>query len=391
MKIATIICEYNPFHNGHKYAIEQIKANTKCDALAVIMSGNFTQRGEIAVMDKYTRAVHAIKSGADIVFELPVAFATAPAEIFAKGAVKLLNGLVGEKTLCFGVESGDKQSLISTAKLLSNESKQYKSALKQQLKNGVSLAKAKYEALKLVNPPDTQLDLLVKPNNILGIEYMKAIVEKGYDFDIYPILRQGAEHNDIALNGQISSALSIRNAITEGKVKSVKKAIPEYVYGDLPKTLPNCSSQILYSLLSTDKSRIKEIIDCTEGLENRIKTLIKDNFDYDVLLEKLCTKRYTATRLKRIMLSCMLGITEKKIKRYLNGELYLKTLAIKSSRLDLLCKLKDKNPFIVRKADSNLLNGVAKDCFNDDVFANDLYNQITNKKTNEYETKIVNL
>ena len=143
MKICLAVCEYNPFHNGHLKHLEVMRQEFAPDCVAIIMSGNFTQRGEIALLDKFTRAKHAVLAGADFVFELPTVFATSPAEIFAKGAVKLLKELPGEKHLCFGAESGEKENFLFGAKTLSCESKQFKKLLKSQLNEGVSLAKAK--------------------------------------------------------------------------------------------------------------------------------------------------------------------------------------------------------------------------------------------------------
>ena len=151
MKICFAVCEYNPFHNGHLKHLTFIKETIKPDCLAIIMSGNFTQRGEIAVMDKYTRATHAIKAGADIVFELPTVFATAPAEIFAKGAVKLANSFNGKNCLCFGTESAEKQKLIATASALLDESKEFKRLYREEIKTGIPSIKAKVNALTKMN------------------------------------------------------------------------------------------------------------------------------------------------------------------------------------------------------------------------------------------------
>ena len=188
MKIAVTICEYNPFHNGHLYSLEQIKKISDADAVICVMSGNFTERGDIAVMHKYTRARHAILAGADMVIELPTVFATAPAEIFAKGAVKIAECLNGERTLFFGIENGDKEGLIATADYLLRETAEFKAALKEELQAGVSFAKARYNALEKINPPGIDLGYTLSPNNILALEYTKAIIERGYKTDIAPII-----------------------------------------------------------------------------------------------------------------------------------------------------------------------------------------------------------
>ena len=389
MKIGLTICEYNPFHNGHLYSISQIKEQLNPDATVVIMSGNFTQRGEIAVMHKYQRAKHAIMAGADIVIELPTVFATAPAEIFAKGAVKLLSSLKGEKHLCFGIESGDKAGLLATATALSSESKEFKKLVKEFLKEGVSPAKAKQLALEKLNPPDIDLGFTLSPNNILALEYTKSIIEEGYSMDILPILRRGTGYKDKSAKENIASALGIRALIEEGKIKKCKGLTPDYVYEDLPKALPNVSDAVMIALNKATKEELSQITDCTEGLENRIKAHLKDCFELKELINKIATKRYTATRISRITLSALLGTSDAFMRKCLKSPLYLKVLAINEDRLDLLSSLSGEPPFIMRKSDTAKLSNVALKCFELDVKANDIYNQITKTKTNEFETKIV--
>ncbi len=391
MKICAVISEYNPFHNGHLYQLDKIKRQTGCDALVVIMSGNFSQRGEPTVLDKYTRASHAIKGGADIVFELPSVFCTAPAELFALGAVKLLSSLKGEKTLCFGCESGDKQSFISTAKTLLQETEEFKTALKKRLAEGESLARARINALKDINAQNVDLQLLSSPNNILGIEYSKAIISLQSDMDILPLPRVGAGYSDDVLYEDLSSATAIRKAIADGDKSSVIKNLPDYVYKDLPSKLPNADDVIIYSAVKSSHQELKKTTDCTEGLENRIKALCKDCYSLDELIPKLTTKRYTEPRLRRILTRNALGITHKFTERCLKSTLPLKVLAIEANKTDLLSTLKGYRtyPFITRKSDVKALKGVALECFEQDVRSNDVYNLLNKKHTNEYEMKIV--
>ena len=391
MKICFAISEYNPFHNGHLHHINKIKEEVKPDCLAIIMSGNFTQRGEIALLDKYTRATHAIKAGADVVFELPTVFATGNAEIFAKGAVGLANLFSGKHVLCFGTESGTKDTLTATASMLISETKEFKALYKEELETGVTTIKAKVNALSKMNIENVDCELLKSPNNILGIEYTKAIISKKSKLDIYPIIREGAAYNDVELYKGISSASAIRNAIAEGKIKKTKDSLPCFVYNDLPTTLPNCDDLIFYSVLKDTKQDLKNVIDCTEGLENRIKALSKTSSSLEELKDKLKTKRYTYTRISRILLSSMLGIEESFIRKCLGSELYLKVLAINKEKASLLSefsKLTD-TPIITRKKDADALVGIAKFCFEKDVYANDVYNFVTKQKTNEYEMKMI--
>ncbi|MBO6263957.1 MAG: nucleotidyltransferase family protein [Clostridia bacterium] len=393
MKICFCVCEYNPFHNGHLYHLEKIRKEIKPDAIAVVMSGNFTQRGEVAVLDKYTRAAHAVKAGADVVFELPTAFATSPAEIFAKGAIKLASSVKGEKTLCFGTESAKKKKLLSTAAALLNESREFKKLYREELKSGVTPVKAKVNALAAMDIKDLDFELLKSPNNILGIEYAKAVLSSGSDIELYPIIRKGAGYLDDELHPENSSAAAIRNALSKGDLSGIESCVPEYVFDDLKiyenKPLPSADDIIYYSATAMDKSEMKKIVDCTEGLENRIKALIKNCTSLTELKDKLKTKRYTYTRLNRILLATMLKTKKSLINRFLKNDLYLKVLAMNADRKDVLSYF-DKNsdyPLITRKSDERKLSGAAKTCFFEDVFANDIYNFLSGKHTNEYEMK----
>jgi predicted nucleotidyltransferase len=326
-----------------------------------------------------------VLAGADFVFELPTVFATSTAEIFAKGAVKLLKELPGEKHLCFGSESGDRESFLFAGKTLSEESKEFKKLLKSQLNEGVSLAKAKMTALSQMNT-GLDIDLLKSPNNILGVEYTRAIYELKADIEIVPIKRLGAGFKDEEMHKDLSSASAIRKAVLDGKRRQIKSNVPKYVYEDLPATIPNADQLTYYSLIMNDKKQLKEILDCTEGLENRIKACLKSSTDLSSLKEKLLTKRYTATRINRILTHSLLGISENFIRKCLKSPLYLNVLAVKDGSEKMLADLR-KNcdiPLITRKNDVSSLEGIAKDCFNKDVLANDVFGFLAGKHTNEY-------
>ena len=389
MKIAVTICEYNPFHNGHEYSLEQIKKTSGADVVVCVMSGNFTERGEIAIMHKYVRAKHAVLAGADLVVELPTVFATAPAEIFAGGAVKIAESLSGERTLFFGIENGTKDGLIATASYLLRESSEFKALLKEELKTGASFARARYNALEKLNPPGIDLGFTTSPNNILALEYAKAVIERGYKTELSPILRMGAGYKAEKPDGKFFSASGIRELLTTGKKRKAAKFMPKFVYNDLPDELVSVDDLVLYALLSTPKKDIAHIIDCTEGLENRIKAHVKDCFSRKELIDKLSTKRYTVPRLSRIMLATLLGIDEKLVSRCLKSDLYLKVLAIDKNKTDLLSALGGKIPFVMRKRDADELSGVAAECFEKDVFANEMYNLAAKTKTNEFYSLLV--
>lgn len=386
LKLSVAVCEYNPFHNGHKLHIDRMKENA--DAVVVIMSGNFCQRGEAACLDKYTRARHAILNGADIVFELPTVFSIAPAEIFASGAIKLLDSLPGKKTLFFGTENGSKEDFLAIAEKSLYETKEFKETLKELLKRGIPHAAAREEAFKNTYP-DLDTSLLKNPNSVLGVEYTKAILKSKSDMEICPIAREGG-YNDLSLNGNYASAAALRYAISDGKKNKTKKYLPACVFDDLPKTLPAFGDIVLFRALESSKNDLKNVVDCTEGLENRIKAIAPNSKTSEELIDKLETRRYTRARLRRIVTANALNVTKELTEKCLKSNLYLKVLAIASDKTYLFSEFSGgKNKLITRKSDVDKLQGTQKACFLKDVYANDVYNLITKSHTNEFETKIV--
>lgn len=224
MKTAGIIAEYNPFHNGHRYQIEELRARTGADFVIIAMSGDFVQRGEPAVFDKYTRTRMALNAGADLVLELPAAFATSSAEDFAACGVALFDKLGVVDLLCFGSECGDVTALEPVARLLAKEPEGYGKLLQERLSKGDSFPKAREWAVtewmkREINTDGADMQaLLSSPNNILGIEYMKALIRRGSSIDPYTIQRNGQGYNDSDIDavadGQgFASASAIRKAL----------------------------------------------------------------------------------------------------------------------------------------------------------------------------------
>lgn len=366
-----------------------MKSVLSADKIIVVMSGNFTQRGEPAVLDKFTRARQAVIAGADVVIELPTVFATSNAERFATGAINVIRSLGVADSICFGVESGDKDAYIKLASAMNNENKEFKKALKEQLEQGVSLAKAKFLAVQALGGNFDE-KLVNSPNNILALEYTKALLKSKSDIEIFPMLRDG-DHNDKTLKDGVTSATSIRSALKEGRIKKAKKSLPPFVYKEL-KEYPFIFDKLLMSnVVTATTENLKQIADCTEGLENRIKAFSKDNRTVDTLVEKVSTKRYPQTRIRRILTANLLGITNDFVVDCLQSDLYAKVLAVNSNSLDLI-SLMAKNssiPVLTRKSDATALKKTAEKCFEKDVLANDLYCLATDKKINEHQMLIV--
>lgn len=390
MKICALIAEYNPFHLGHLKHVNYIKNELGAEKVIVLMSGNFCQRGEPAVLNKFTRAKHAIIAGADLVLELPTVFSTANAEIFAKGSINLINSLGVCDGICFGVESGTKEEYTRLASALNNESKEFKKALKMQLDSGVSLAKAKFEAVKSLGGEYNE-ELISSPNNILGLEYTKALLNLNSDVNIFPMIRDG-NHNDKSLKKGVTSATSIRAALKNVKTaKKVKGNVPHFVFKDLKPVNDEFDKMILSSIYKTKASDLKEVLDCTEGIENRIKALSKDARTLNELVEKVSTKRYPHSRIRRIILSNFLGIKAEMVKSCLDADLYAKVLAVNSNSKELISLVAEKSsiPLLTRKSDVAELNKLAIKSYEIDTLANDLYNLATNTDFNENYMMII--
>ncbi len=390
MKICACITEYNPFHLGHLKHIDYMKCVLGAEKIIVIMSGNFTQRGEPAVLNKFIRARQAIIAGADLVIELPTVFATANAESFATGALNIIHSLGCVDGLCFGVESGDRDAYLKLALAMNDESKEFKKALKEKLDSGISLAKAKFEALKSLGKDNFDPKLISSPNNILGLEYTKAILKNNSEIEIYPMLREG-DHNDATLKKGITSATSIREVLKTGKVRKVKNNVPPFVFKDLKEYPFGFDKLTMASVITSSAEALSKIADCTEGLENRIKAFSKDNHTVESLVDKVSTKRYTSTRVRRILTANLLGINKKLLDNCLNGKTYAKILAVNSESKDLISLLSKTSsiPVLTRKSDLSSLKKTALLAFEKDALANDLYNLVTQDKQNEHQMLII--
>ena len=394
MKICAVVCEYNPFHNGHLYQLGEMKAQSGCEKLLCLMSGNFTQRGEAAVFDKYTRARHAVENGADIVAELPAAFAVSPAELFAQGAIHILSAIPAVKALAFGCESGSRDDFLRTAAATLREDRAFKSALKENLKDGTSYIRARNKALLDLNA-DLDERLLSSPNNILGVEYCRAILAEKAAIDPLPILRIGAGYADMVPRKEFSSATSLRAAMADGTLaarRALKRNLPKNVYEDaLNFHATAYEDAALCALLRASDEEIKATPDCSEGLENRLKAMARTNPEYGAALAKIVTKRYTLSRVKRILLQNYLKIGLGEVREYLKSPLYLRTLALKKEGSEeTLAALSEANiPLIVRKSDAAALKKDALACFEKDRFANALFAALTHTPLGDYETLFV--
>ena len=313
MKVAAIICEYNPFHNGHQFHIEETRRKTGAGAVVAIMSGNFVQRGDVAVFPKILRSQAAIQGGADLVLELPTPFATGSAEFFAQGAVRTLDSLGIIDYLSFGAECNNAAKLLELAELFTNEPPEFANLIKLYSKDGLSFPAARAKAAVEFVGADAG-EILSSPNNILGIEYCKALLKLNSKIKPCVIERTGAGHDTEVTNGSIASASFIRKLLTDGYTDRAFSFMPEFAK-EIFKNQPLHSTKaienaILCELIKIPIEKLREISDVTEGLENRIKEAVLSANSLDELIKSVKTKRYTHSRARRVILSAFLGITD---------------------------------------------------------------------------------
>ncbi|MCD8309391.1 MAG: nucleotidyltransferase family protein [Clostridia bacterium] len=391
MKICAIICEYNPFHNGHKYLISEAKRLSGCDGVLCLMSGSFTQRGDIAVTDKFTRAVHAVKGGADCVLQLPVSFSVAPAEIFALGAIKILSSIPDICCLTFGCENADKELLLKNAEILFKEDEEYKALLKKYSDSGESYAKSCQSALSGCGGDGT---LLGSPNNILALEYIKALLKYCSGIDILPVKRQGSAYSESKIKNDYSSARAIRENIGSRKIK---KNVPDYVYKDIKsgnnfKEIEKTYGDFLhFALIKNTADNIKRTFGCTEGLENKLKNEASKCKSADEIIAAATNKRYTSARIKRILCANLLELYHDDSKAFLDAELYLKPLAVKIEKADEILSALSRSPYpvVIRKNDTRALSEQALKCLGKDDFADETRAIICGEQIYNYTLKTV--
>lgn len=360
--ITAIIAEYNPFHKGHQYHIEQARLKTEADAIVVVMSGNFVQRGCCAAADKYTRAQAALSCGADLVLELPVLYACASAEYFAGGAVTLLEktGIISH--LAFGCESASVDSLRTAAQILADEPPRFRQSLRRHLADGYSFPKARELALCELQP-DMQ-PLLSQPNNILGIEYCKRLHVLDSRIQATGILRQGGGYHQVQKDGQFSSATSIRDQLAHNiRPEELAAQLPlasyELLKEQYKKSFPvfdeDLSSYVHYALLNVRNGDYSVYLDVSEDLSARIRKQLPEYRSFHQFATLLKTKELTYSRICRCLIHIVLNLTKDIYEPLLKGyEVpYVRVLGMRDSAAPVLGMIQSRSamPIIMNPAD----------------------------------------
>ena len=428
MKTVGLITEYNPFHNGHKYHIEKAKEITGADNVIVIMSGDYVQRGKPAIMPKRLRAEMALEAGASAVFELPVCYSTASAELFATGAISFLDKLNIVDYVCFGSECDNLSLLKEAADFLTNETYEYKSLLQVYLKNGASFPLARQKALDACISNKELTDIIKDPNNILSIEYLKALNRLKSNIKPVCIKRIVSGYHDKNLNSNISSATAIRSLL-EYSVNSVNTVdnVNEYENTSFSSILDKIEDQVpkecvsiikdnhhisypvyqndfslimKYKLINKTPDSLTKYMDISLDLANKICNNINNYFNYKQFAELLKSKELTQTRINRGLLHIMLGLKKSNTNQYIQGgyHYYARLLGVRRDKDKILGRISSMSslPLITNpyKADTVALLG--KEMLNQDILASNLYTSVITDKyktpfKNEYNQPVIKI
>lgn len=380
MRIVGVVAEYNPFHLGHVYHLNQTRQAFGGEvALVCAMSGNFVQRGECALLDKWSRTACALKGGADLVLELPTAWATASAERFAQGAVELFSATGLVDALSFGCETGDTARLRTVAEGLRTE--EYRMALKRALGKGLSFAAAREQAVRTVVGEAAQC--LVEPNNNLAVEYLKAMQALGVDWDVVAIPRRGAGHDGVEAVGGLASASAIRSLFCQKDWRNAERYLPTESWqickaalaeGYAPANLLYAQRAVLARLRGMDNAEFCTLPDSgrEEGLPQRLVHAARAARSLEEFCARAKTKRYAHARIRRLALWAFLGLTDKDRPQ---TPLYLRVLGMNERGRAVLGRMKETatRPILTKPAHAKKLDRPGREAFEREAGYTSLY------------------
>ena len=405
--VLAIIGEYNPFHNGHLYHIDKSKELTDSDATILILSGNFVQRGTPSLIDKWKRTSMALKNGVDLVIELPVLFSISSAEDFAFGAISILNSLKIVDYLSFGSESGNLELLSVFANVLANEPTEFKALLQHELSKGLSFPKARENALMLyLGDIRKYSNILNCPNNILGIEYLKALIRSKSPISPITITRQGSEHFSKKTIDGFTSSSNIREMIFDNNYDDLYSVVPQNTYeiimdairsGEFIPDLKIFEREIIFILRYMTVEEIANVPLVSEGLEHLIKEAASTSNTLEDLISKIKSKRFTQSRIQRILLYSLLGYSKadldylKKNMSYIRvlgatnrGKVLLSKISSNNKKLDIVTSIKQ---FEEANKKNRLYPILRKDILSTDVYT---LGYLKNSKAGlDYTTKLI--
>ena len=387
-RVLGIIAEYNPFHNGHLYHIARSKQETNAQYIVGVISGNFVQRGNTSIVNKWTKARMALLNGVDLVIELPTVYSISSAENFAEGAIKILNSLGIVDTISFGMETNDISTLNNIANVLYNEPKEYVTILSHELSKGNSFPKARENALMMyLNDIKRYANVLTGSNNILGIEYLKAMRKTKSKIIPIGIKREKVLYNDKYIVDEFASATAIRKMLMTRSLNDISKVMPRNSYlllGDELKKghyvidISRFEKEIIYNLRKMSKEEIAKLPEVSEGLENSIKNAADSCNNLKDLINMVKTKRFTQTRIQRILLYSLIGITKKQMDTSRKISPYVRVLGFNNKGKELISEMMKLNPKLnvitsVKKYIDTVANRNLKEMLETDIMATNIY------------------
>ena len=395
MKIVGLVTEYNPFHNGHLHHLKSSLEKTGATHSIAIMSGQFLQRGVPALVDKWQRAQMAVEAGIDLVIELPVMYATGSAEYFAEGAVAHLDALGCVDSLCFGSESGSIDGLQTIAQVLIDEPPEFKHILKENLQKGLPYPTARSLALVNYIQDETIEALAASPNNILGIEYIKAILRLNSTITPHTVTRLQAGYHSTELQGNICSATAIRNHLVTSNrpIEELEAFMPQTSYkaiysanmSEQYSTLNDYYSYLRYRIHTMSLEELRAIKDVGEGLENLIKASIKKADNIIDFIDLVKSKRYTQTRIQRILIHILLSIKATDYPQQAQAH-YIRILAMNNKGKEILSSIRKtcETPIITTLSKLNSSDSQLHKVLDQDILATDIYMMNTRWNKAEY-------
>ena len=363
-KVLGIVAEYNPFHNGHFYHMQESKKITEADSCICVISGNFTQRGEPSIVNKWVKTYMALCCGADLVIELPTIYSISSAENFASGAIKIFDSLKIVTDISFGAECNDLATLNNIANVFYSEPANYKTILNHELKRGLSYPMARENAvLMYLNDIKRYANVLSNSNNILAIEYLKALKQQKSMIQPNIVPRKNVYYNDQKIVDDFASATAIRKLMLNREYAEVRKVVPrstyqiigeEYKKNHIILGIKKYEKEIIYALRVMPIEEIQNLPDVNEGLEFAIKKAASETNDIEELIEKVKSKRYTQTRIQRILVYVLLGITKKDMEDSKKMLPYVRVLGFNSRGKILISEIMNQNPKL------NMITSVGK-------------------------------
>lgn len=405
MKITGLVVEYNPFHNGHLHHLKRSMELTNATHSIAVMSGNFLQRGEPALFDKFKRAEIAVSNGVDLVVELPTLFACQSAEFFAHGAVSLLDSLNCIDSICFGSEEGSIDLLLEISKILIDEPDEFKSILKEKLDEGILFANARSTALyeyisrnNILNLKEEKLhDILSSSNNILGIEYIKSLLKQKSSIAPYTINRIQSSYNSHTISSNICSATAIRESLRRGNsLSEISSVVPPETLNLISKHIDNGFNpmfdefyfDVIRELVARDFDKLSDYFDISEGIENKIYKSIFLKSNLSELQQSIKSKRYTLTKVKRMLNNILLGITKEDMNlvKDINKLPYIRVLAFNDKGREILKKIKLNSDIIIINKFSNINfnnDPIFKTLIKYDIKSTNIYNLLYYKSNSK--------